>query len=70
MTDKESYELLIKYCGGEKGVLQIREMIRMVGAEGAVQSMKSVYKDFPKDFENWMRQAFKYLETKMNQPLN
>lgn len=64
MTDKEAYELLVKY-GGEKSIVMIKEMIHVAGVEKALENTiwayERQYKKVNQDFKDWMRQAFNYL---------
>lgn len=64
MTDKEAYELLVKY-GGEKSISLIKEMIHVAGIEKAIENSiwafeKKKFK-VDEDFKDWLRQAFTYL---------
>lgn len=65
MTDKEAYELLVKYSGGEQGLLKTKELVHVLGINEAVEMMAKVYKNagkpLPPDFKEWMRQAFTYM---------
>lgn len=74
MTDLEAYELLVKYCGGEIGIIRIREMIHLVGVDKAVDNMCKTYaknnNEISDDFRQWMQQSFDYLSKKMSQPEN
>lgn len=74
MSNEEAYELLIKYLGGEKGVMMIREMIHHVGVDEAVENMIETYHDLKQkpteEFKQWMKQAFEFMKNKMQQPLN
>ena len=74
MSDKEAYELLLKYCGGEKGLAMIREMILVAGVEVAIKNTIDVlyekHPTAPQDFHGWIRQSYNYIEEQMNQPLN
>lgn len=64
MTDKEAYELLVKYSG-EKGIVLIKEMIHIGGIDMALKNMEQAYESSGQkikgDFKQWMRQAFTYL---------
>lgn len=64
MTDKEAFELLVKYAG-EKGIVLIKEMIHVAGIETAVENTVKSYENrhfkVGQDFKDWMRQAFEYL---------
>ena len=66
MTDKEAFELLLKYCGGEKGLTMIKNMIHLVGLHGAVSNMEKLYEKehgkMPTDFKDWVYQSFRYLQ--------
>lgn len=75
MTDKEAYELLLKYCGGKKGLLMIKEMIRVAGVDTAIKNtMKVLKQQHPNvrhdDFEVWVRQSYEYVQKQMSNPLN
>lgn len=67
MSDKEAYELLVKYSGGEQGLLKTKELVHALGIDGAVSMMADVYKNagkpLPLDFKEWMRQAFTYMSS-------
>lgn len=64
MTDKEAYELLVKY-GGEKSISMIKEMIHVAGIDKAIENTVWAYeknhKKVDQDFKDWIRQAFNYL---------
>jgi len=64
MTDREAYELLVKYSG-EKGIVLIKEMIHVAGIDKALENMEWAYKkngkEINQEFKDWMRQAFEYL---------
>jgi hypothetical protein len=74
MTDKEAYELLLKYCGGEKGLLMIKEMIHVAGIETATNNMIIVYEQnlgkIPDEFKQWIYQGFKYVQKEMSKSLS
>jgi hypothetical protein len=74
MTDKEAYDLFVKYSGGEKGILMVREMIHLVGVSKAVENMVVSYSKSGQiingDFKEWMTQAFTYLQDQMQKPNN
>lgn len=74
MTDEESYELLIKYCGGETGLIKVRQMIHTVGIEGTINLVLESYEEqgkvVPEEFQDWMRQSYTYLSNLMSQPHN
>ena len=70
MTDKEAYELLVKYSD-EKGLIQQREMIRQIDVEKTAEMILSQYKQkVPADFKQWMIQGLNYLNKMMLTPLN
>jgi hypothetical protein len=70
MTDKEAYELLVKYSD-EKGLIQQREMIRQIGVEETAKLILSQYKQkVPDDFKLWMIQGLNYLSKMMSTHLN
>ena len=70
MTDKEAYELLVKYSG-EKGLVMQREMLRNVGIDKTMKSILQNYKvKVPDEFKIWMKQGLTYLNKKMSEPLN
>lgn len=64
MTDKEAYELLVKYSG-EQGIVMIKEMIHEVGIDKALENINKVYVSHGQPINNdikwWIRQAFKYI---------
>jgi hypothetical protein len=64
MTDKEAYELLLKYSG-EKEIVLIKEMIHVAGIDKAVENTIWAYEKLHfkvgQDFKDWMRQAFTYI---------
>lgn len=76
MSDKEAYELLVKYSGGEHTLTMIREMIHIAGIEIAVKntliamSNQKKGKVIPEDFAAWVYQSFRYIQNQMQQPLN
>lgn len=74
MTDKEAFELLVKYGGGEWGLAKIRDMILVANVETAIKNTITIlhkrHPNAPKDFDDWIRQAFTYVEKQMKQPLN
>ena len=70
MTDKEAYELLVKYSG-EKGLIQQREMIRQIGVEETAKLILSQFKQkVPDDFKVWLMQGMNYLSKTMSTNLN
>ena len=70
MSGKEAHDLLLKYCGGEKGLAMINAMIHSIGIEETVKTFTSEYKkknmELPKDFKEWMRQSFEYCNNQTN----
>lgn len=64
MTDKEAYELLVKY-GGEKSISMAKEMIHIAGIEKAIENTiwayEKQYKNTDQDFKDWIRQAYTYM---------
>lgn len=67
MTDKEAYELLVKYAG-EKGIVLIKEMIHVAGIDKTLENIEWSYRKnghkINQEFKDWQRQAFEYLSTK------
>lgn len=74
MTDLEAYEIMLKYSGGEKTMLMVRDMIHSVGIDAAVKNMGIAMieagQEVPKEYQKWMKQAFRHIQSKMNEPLN
>lgn len=74
MTDKEAYELMYKYGGGEKGIIMIKEMIHLVGVEGAkkniIKAAKANNTNLPDDVKDWIYQGLRYIQSQMDKPLN
>jgi hypothetical protein len=75
MTDTEAYELLLKYCGGEKGLIMIKDMIHMVGVEGTVNNILRAYgtqykNEMSEDFKEWVAQSLRHVQKLMNEPVN
>lgn len=70
MTDKEAYELLVKY-GGEQSILLIKEMIHVAGIDKALENTEKAAsnqgKPMSDDMKAWMRQAYTYLLETINQ---
>jgi hypothetical protein len=64
MTDKEAYDLLVKYSG-EKGISLVKEMIHVAGIDKALENIEWAYKkngqQITEEYRQWMRQAFNYL---------
>lgn len=74
MSDIEAYELLLEYCGGEKGLILIKDMIHVGGLDVAVKNTIITMEDsgirVPEDFKEWIRQSFQYIQTEMTKPNN
>jgi hypothetical protein len=70
MTDREAYELLLRYSN-EKTLIQEREMIRQIGAEETAKLILSMYEqELPEDFKTCVLQGLNYLSKMMSEPLN
>lgn len=70
MSDKEAYELLVKYSG-KKGLIQLSEMIRHIGVERTAEIILKQYKQqVPDEFKEWMLQGLTYLSKMMSVTLN
>jgi len=70
MSDKEAYELLVKYSN-EKSLIQQREMLRQIGIENTMNMIIEAYGvPLSEDFKNWMFQALTYLNKEMLKPTN
>lgn len=73
MTDKEAYELMLKY-GGEQSLVRINEMILVAGVKTCANNIIEVFKKhhgaIEADVEEWIRQGVRYAHFKMQQPLN
>lgn len=74
MTDKEAYETLVKFAGGEKQILMIREMIHMVGNKKAADNMISAYAArkiiITDEYKEWIYQSFEYMSKQMSKSNN
>lgn len=70
MTNKEAYELLVKY-GGEPSISMIKEMIHIAGIDVALKNTERAAanqgKPLNDDMKAWMRQAYTYLLESINQ---
>ena len=70
MTDKEAYELMVKYAGPQ-GVKMLTEMIHLVGVKKTVENIIKVWSgEMPEDFKAWMFQGAKYIKARMSKPFN
>lgn len=70
MSNKEAYELLIKYSD-EKSLIQQREMLRQIGVENTTNFIIQAYEvPITEDFKNWIYQALSYLNEEMQRPTN
>ena len=70
MTDKEAYELLVKYSD-EKALIMQREMIRNIGVERTANFIVNSYNQkVPDAFKQWVLQALNHLNKTMLNPLN
>ena len=70
MSDKEAYELLVKYSD-EKSLIKQREMLRQIGVKNTLNMIIRAYEvPLSEDFKNWMFQALTYLNKEMLKPTN
>jgi hypothetical protein len=70
MTDKQAYEILLKYSD-EKSLIMQKEMVRQIGVNETAKMIQKAYgKKLPADFKKWMKQGLKYLSNEMSKPNN
>lgn len=70
MTDKEAYDLMVKY-GGPKVITMLTEMIHLVGVEQAVNNIIQVWpREMPDDFKFWMYQSACYIKNQIGKQMN
>lgn len=70
MSNKDAYELLIKYSD-EKSLIQQREMLRQIGVENTTNFIIQAYEvPITEDFKNWIYQALSYLNEEMQRQTN
>jgi hypothetical protein len=70
MTDKEAYELMLKY-GGEISISKAKEMIHLVGIEKATENIEWAYRKqksepMPNEFTDWIKQGLRYISEQLN----
>lgn len=68
MTDKEAFDLLLKY-GGEKSIILIKDMIHVAGADVAIKNIKLVYQkrhgEISSDLSAWIEQGVRHIAQEM-----